>query len=124
LIPASGLEVEAGLPLPEQLVAVQRFMETGDERAAALYATLGTYLGYALPHYAEFYNYRNLLLLGRVTTGPGGGHIIDAARKVLAEEFPDLALEFHQPDEKEKRHGQAMAAASLPALNGPSPAHG
>jgi hypothetical protein len=25
-------------------------------------------------------------------------------------------VKFHVPDEKEKRHGQAMAAASLPVL--------
>jgi hypothetical protein len=36
----------------------------------------------------------------------------------LAAEFPTLAaqIRFHMPDEKDKRHGQAIAAASLPAL--------
>ena len=60
----------------------------------------------------------SLLLLGRVTTGPGGQIILDQARRVLQEEFPGLAgqVSFHMPDEKERRHGQAMAAASLPAL--------
>jgi hypothetical protein len=37
---------------------------------------------------------------------------------VLEAEFPDLATQiaFHVPTEHEKRHGQAIAAASLPAL--------
>jgi hypothetical protein len=37
---------------------------------------------------------------------------------VLDVEFPELAarIGFHVPDEHEKRHGQAIAAASLPAL--------
>ena len=44
--------------------------------------------------------------------------ILDQARAVLREEFPELAqsISLHMPDEKEKRHGQAMAAASLPVV--------
>jgi hypothetical protein len=39
---------------------------------------------------------------------------------VLRQEFPklDSLIKFHIPDEKEKRHGQAIAAASLPSLPG------
>jgi hypothetical protein len=39
---------------------------------------------------------------------------------VLEAEFPDLAarIAFHVPDEHEKRHGQAIAAASLPSIAG------
>jgi hypothetical protein len=59
-----------------------------------------------------------VLVLGRVTSGPGGDVIVETAREVLAREFPDLParVRFHMPDEKDKRHGQAIAAASLPAL--------
>jgi hypothetical protein len=41
------------------------------------------------------------------------------AESILAEEFPELAsrIKIHMPDEKEKRHGQAMAAASLPVIH-------
>jgi hypothetical protein len=37
---------------------------------------------------------------------------------VLKVEFPALAqrIQFHVPDEQDKRHGQAVAAASLPRL--------
>ena len=48
LIPGSGLEIDRSLPFPEQLVAVQTFMAKGDDRAAAIYRTMGVYLGYAM----------------------------------------------------------------------------
>jgi len=116
LVPRAGLPVDPRLPLPEKLIEVQKFMAEGDERAAKIYQTIGTCLGYAVAHYAEFYDVEHLLILGRVTTGHGGELILENARTVLREEFPELHLQFHQPDEKEKRHGQAMAAASLPLL--------
>ena len=118
LLPASGLPVDASLGLPENLVEVQNFMKKGDERAAKIYETIGVYLGYTMPLYAEFYDYDHLLLLGRVTTGQGGDIIVEKAKQVLEREFPDLAanLQIHMPDEKTKRHGQAVAAASLPMV--------
>jgi predicted NBD/HSP70 family sugar kinase len=119
LIPKAAIDLDAKLPLPEKLVEVQKLMAGGDERAEKIYQTIGVYLGYAVAHYAEFYPLRHLLILGRVTTGAGGEVILQRAREVLREEFPELsaAVAFHMPDEKEKRHGQAMAAASLPLLN-------
>lgn len=57
-----------------------------------------------------------LLFLGRVATGTGGQLIIDKANEVLSKEFPELAITLCVPDEKTKRHGQAVAAASLPKL--------
>lgn len=118
LIPKAGIKLDAKLPLPEKLVEVQKLMAKGDERARKIYETIGVYLGYAVAHYAEFYELRHLLILGRVTTGQGGEIILRGAQEVLRREFPALAgaVAFHMPDEKEKRHGQAMAAASLPLL--------
>ena len=118
LIPASGLEIDPKLGLPEKLKAVQRFMEKKDERAARIYQTIGTYLGYGVAHYADFYDLENVLILGRVTSGEGGDIILRGAREVLKMEFPELArrIEFHVPDEHDKRHGQAIAAASLPKI--------
>ena len=69
-----------------------------------------------MAHYTSFYTCKHVLILGRVTSGPGGEIIVNNARRVLREEFPEIAVEFHMPDEKEKRHGQAMAAASLPKI--------
>ena len=116
LIPVAGLAMDARLPLPEKLVEIQTLMARGDERAARIYQTIGTYLGYAIAHYSEFYDFNHLLILGRVTSGTGGELIVQEARSVLALEFPELRVSFHIPDEKEKRHGQAMAAASLPLI--------
>jgi hypothetical protein len=42
--------------------------------------------------------------------------IIAEAEKVLATDFPELRIRLVVPDEKTKRHGQAVAAASLAAL--------
>lgn len=118
LIPSAGIKVPEGMPYPEQLVRVQQLMAEEDARAAAIYRTMGVYLGYALAQYSDFYEFENLLLLGRVTTGAGMDLMIDKAREVLKTDFPELAekIMFHRPGEKEKRHGQAMAAASLPEI--------
>jgi predicted NBD/HSP70 family sugar kinase len=118
LVPVAGIELPAGMPFPEQLVEVQKLMAEGDERAAKIYSTIGTWLGYAIAHYAEFYEIRKILLLGRVTSGQGGSIIIEKANEVLMVEFPELEkqIEIVTPNEKDKRHGQAVAAASLPMI--------
>ncbi|MBV9507735.1 MAG: ROK family protein, partial [Acidobacteriia bacterium] len=104
---------------------VQSLIAEGDPRARKIYETIGVYLGYSIATYAEFYDFRNLLVLGRVMTGTGGGLISTMARQVLEEEFPALAerIRFHVPDEQEKRHGQAIAAASLPSIFVRQPIH-
>ena len=118
LMPAAGIDTPPDMPLPERLKVVQRLMLEGDYRAKKIYETIGTYLGYGVAHFAAFYDIRHVLVLGRVTSGPGGDDIISGARAVLDLEFPDLArqIAFHVPGEQDKRHGQAIAAASLPAL--------
>jgi predicted NBD/HSP70 family sugar kinase len=118
LAPKAGLVMPRDMPFPEQLKQVQSAMANGDPRAASIYRTIGAYLGYGAALFARFYSLRHILVLGRVTTGPGGDVILNEARRVLQVEFPELAetLAFHMPDEKTKRHGQAIAAASLPAV--------
>lgn len=115
----AGIDLPAEMPLPEKLIEVQKRMAEGDERAARIYQTIGVYLGYGIAHYADFYDFRYLLALGRVTSGKGGEIILEEARKVLDQEFPALSakVKFYVPGEKEKRHGQAMAAASLPVVS-------
>ena len=118
LMAVAGLEVDATASLPERLVHLQERMSAGDPRAELVYRTVGTELGYALLTYREHYDLDHLLLLGRVMTGAGGDVIIESARQVLAAEDP-LAAEsivFHLANERQKRHGQAVAAASLPEL--------
>ena len=119
LLAPAGIAADAALPLPEQLKLVQSLMAAGDARARAIYETIGVYLGYGLAHYADFYDFDHVLVLGRVTSGTGGDVILERARAVWAAEFPALAarIQFHSPNETDKRHGQAVAAASLPQLH-------
>ena len=81
---------------------------------------MGIYLGYGLAHYADFYDIKHVLILGRCTSGRGGDLILEGANQVLKAEFPDLAAKINVqlPDEKSRRVGQSIAAASLPALPG------
>jgi len=118
----AGIEFEPGLGLPEKLVVVQELMKKGDERVVPVYETVGIWFGYALAHYADFYDIEHCLILGRATSGEGGHIIKEQAEKVLAGEFPELAdkITLHLPDESSRRVGQAVAAASLPAINAPA----
>jgi predicted NBD/HSP70 family sugar kinase len=117
LLAPAGISLPADLSLAVKLKQVQKLMAAGDARARRIYETIGVYFGYAIATYADFYEVRNLLVLGRVLTGAGGDLILSTATDVLRAEFPELAerLRFHIPEEKEKRHGQAIAAASLPS---------
>ena len=118
LLPAAEISLPKELGLPEQLQEVQSLISKDDPRAVGIYETLGVYLGYTIPHYADFYEFKHVLLLGRVTSGRGGDILVAKARGVLRAEFPDVAarVTIHVPDEKGRRIGQAVAAASLPAL--------
>jgi predicted NBD/HSP70 family sugar kinase len=118
LLGAAGIDVPGDMPLPVKLEHVQRLMAAGDDRARKIYETIGVYFGYSIAHYAEYYDFRNLLALGRVMTGAGGDVILSMASQVLDAEFPEVAarVRIHIPGEKEKRHGQAIAAASLPTI--------
>ncbi len=118
LLQPAGIPAPEEMPLPEKLVLVQKLMEQDDPRAEKIYTSIGVYLGYALALYAQLYQYQHVLLLGRVTTGKGADIIVNQAQTVLNQEFPEYAqqLQIHLPDEKSKRVGQAVAAASLPAI--------
>jgi len=76
------------------------------------------YLGYALAHYADFYDFKHVLIMGRCTSGSGGELMLDKANQVLKDEFPELAdkAQVQLPDEKSRRVGQSIAAASLPVI--------
>jgi predicted NBD/HSP70 family sugar kinase len=118
LAPAGGYDFPEEMGLPDRLIEVQKAMEAGEEGAAKIFESIGRYFGYAVAHYADYYDISQILALGRVTSGAGGELLLSEAKHVLATEFPALSeqIQFRQPGEKEKRHGQAIAAASLPAL--------
>ncbi len=115
-----GVSLDGIETLADKLKHVQKLLESGDERAIKIWETIGVYAGYAIAHYADFYEIKHMLILGRVTSGEGGHIILEKAKEVLSVDFPDIAktVQLHLPDEKTRRVGQAVAAASLPALEG------
>ena len=118
LAPAAGIELDPNMTPAEKLKVVQGLMAEGDERAAKIYDTIGCYFGYAIGYYAEFYEMKHVLIMGRVTSGKGGEILLARAQEVLDTEFPELAAKckLHIPDESSRRVGQSVAAASLPKL--------
>ncbi len=112
----AGIDISGTDQLAEKLRIVQRELEAGNAEARKIWRAIGIYCGYAIAHYAQFYGIEHMLILGRVTSGQGGTIIIETAREVLASEFPELAdsISVNLPDEKTRRVGQAVAAASLP----------
>lgn len=117
LAPKAGIEVPSGVTDAERLKYVQEKLEAGDEGARKIWETMGVYMGYGIAHYADFYALKHVLILGRCTSGSGGALILDGANRVLREEFPELAeVKIQLPDEKSRRVGQSIAAASLPEL--------
>ncbi len=118
LAPRAGIELEETLSPAEKLKAVQKLMEAGDPRAAAVFRSIGCYLAHTLAYYHALYGCENLLLLGRVMSGKGGDTLLETCRQVLADEYPALARDFviNLPDEKFRRVGQSAVAASLPEL--------
>ena len=93
-------------------------MESGDERARAVFHDIGVYLAYAVDLYSHFYDIKRMMVLGRVMSGKGGEEILATCQAVLAEEFPELAktIRVMLPDENTRRVGQSVAAASLPDI--------
>jgi predicted NBD/HSP70 family sugar kinase len=120
LAAAAGLSFPDGMKLPERLKEVQSLVARGNMPAARLFERLGEYLGHTIPWYEVFYRFRNLLVLGRVLSGPGGAMIVETAGRVLRDEYPATAarVRIHLLDEKSRRVGQAVAAASLPEIGG------
>ena len=118
LAPAAGIQLDAALSPAEKLKVVQGLMAEDDPRAAKIYESIGVYLGHTLAYYYDLYGFRYVLLLGRVMSGKGGDILFDTAKRVLADEYADVAGSFKLtlPDEKFRRVGQSMAAASLPEI--------
>ncbi|WP_251319321.1 ROK family protein [Flintibacter muris] len=118
LAPRAGIELEESASPAEKLKAVQALMAEDDPRAAQVYESIGVYLGHTLAYYYELYGCRHVLLLGRVMSGKGGDLILDTAKKVLSSEYPEVLEKMvpELPDEKFRRVGQSMAAASLPEI--------
>ena len=118
LASVANIDLKADLTPAEKLKVVQKLMDENDPRAVKIYESIGSYLGYSIAYYADFYDIKHLLILGRVTSGEGGNIILKVAEEILKVEFPELAgkIQIHLPDESNRRVGQAIAAASLPVI--------
>ena len=118
LAPAAGINLSPDLSPAEKLKEVQKIMESPNSPAEAIYRSIGVYLGHSLALYHHFYGFKHVLLLGRVMSGKGGDIILDTCKQVLADEYPELSGKIIPtlPDEKARRVGQSVAAASLPEL--------
>ena len=116
LAPAAGIELDPALSPAEKLKVVQGLANEGDEGALDIYRSIGCYLAHTLVLYSAFYEIKTLLVLGRVASGKGGDLLISECNRILAEEHPELAAQITVtlPDEKMRRVGQSVAAASLP----------
>ena len=119
LAPWAGTEIPEELSLAEKLKFVQKLMEQNDPRAQAVFETIGAYLAYTVVLYSQFYDIEHMMLLGRVMSGKGGDTILRVCNEILHDEYPELAkkCEVMLPDEKTRRVGQSVAAASLPRIN-------
>ena len=118
LAPRAGIELDPALSLADKLKAVQKLAEEGHEGAKKIFVTIGAYLAHTLSLYASFYDLRYLLVLVRVASGIGGDLLIEECNRILKEEYPALAekITVMLPDEKARRVGQSIAAASLPEV--------
>lgn len=118
LAPRAGIRLDESRSPADQLKQVQALMEEGDERAAGIFRDIGIYLAHTVVLYARFYDIDKLILMGRVMSGKGGDVILSTAQRVLAADHPALAekVTLMLPDEKTRRIGQAVAAASLPEI--------
>lgn len=118
LAPNANIHFDGDLSPAEKLKVVQGLAENKHEGALEIFRTIGIYLGYGLGFYQKFYPMKHVLVLGRVTSGVGGELIIKWAKEVLKLEFSDLyeRINLQLPDEKSRRVGQSIAAASLPKI--------
>jgi predicted NBD/HSP70 family sugar kinase len=118
LAPSAGIQIPGDLTDVDKLKFVQRQLEGGDSGAKKIWHSMGIYLGYGIAHYADFYDFKHVVLAGRCTSGCGGDVLLEEAKHVLKVEFPDLfeRISLYLPDENNRRIGQSIAAASLPVL--------
>jgi predicted NBD/HSP70 family sugar kinase len=119
LAPRAGITLSENLTPAQKLKEVQKLMDQKQPCAVKIFESIGCYLGHSLAHYAFVYDIKHVLLLGRVMSGEGGNIILRIAKQVLKEEYPEIykTLNVQLPDEKSRRVGQSVAAASLPEIN-------
>ncbi|MFC1878544.1 ROK family protein [Chloroflexota bacterium] len=115
----AGINIPKSLSKAQKLKYAQEKLEAGHEGAQMIWQSIAYCMGYAIAHYANFYDLKYVLILGRCTSGSGGQIILNGANEVIQKEFPGLSkkIVLKLPDEHSRRVGQSIAAASLPLID-------
>ena len=117
LAPAAGISLDDYDTPAKKLKAVQNLLAEDSDSAAAVFRSIGVYLGHSAVLYNSLFDgASSILLLGRVMSGKGGDIILETANFVLKDEYPELSIELLLPDEQTRRLGQSVVAASLPKI--------
>ncbi len=94
LAPTVGLEPQ-GETKAAKLKSIQEHLEAGHEGARQIWESIGIYLGYTLAHYADFYDLKHVLILGRVTSGSGGDSHPRQRQKRAGYRIPRIGAHQH-----------------------------
>jgi predicted NBD/HSP70 family sugar kinase len=62
LAPLAGIDIPADLSIAKKLEFVQEKLEAGHVGARKIWQSMGVYMGYAIAHYAEFYELKHVLI--------------------------------------------------------------
>jgi predicted NBD/HSP70 family sugar kinase len=108
-----GIEIDEKLSPAEKLSYMQEKLQQNDLKAKTVFENIGVYLGFAIAYYLDFYDFHDVLILGRVTSKKAGDIIKEQADAILKEYFNNEQITIHLPDEKLRRVGQSIASASL-----------
>ena len=118
LAPAAGIDLSGAESPADKLKDVQQALAGKQSGARMIFETIGMYFAHAIAWYALFFDISKVLVMGRVTSGEGGEILVETAIRTLKKAFPELAsgITISLPDEKSRRVGQSIAAASLPEV--------
>lgn len=108
-----GIKIDEKLSPAEKLSYMQEKLQQNDLKVKTVFENIGVYLGFAIAYYLDFYDFHDVLILGRVTSKKAGEIIKEQADAILKEYFNNEQITIHLPDEKLRRVGQSIASASL-----------
>lgn len=114
LAPLSGITLNNNSSLSERCFEIQKLVKRNIQPAIDIYKTLGEYLGYALAYYSLFYNYKNVFLTGGVVSKNERNIVINSAKYIIENEFPELDINFiDTPLDNNSYINQAYAVTCL-----------
>jgi len=88
----AGIEEIKEANFQDKAKIVGELLEKGDPRAQKVFENIGRYLAVAIAEYHQYFNMKNIVIFGGVTTGKSGKVIKGSAEKVLNDKFPDLEV--------------------------------